>query len=442
MALSKFLNLYNKNKVLKKTLGLSVISLVIHSIGFFVPIILSNFFGVTKETDNFFLAYGIVVFGGGILTGSVQTVIVPFAVELYGKKNALSKFLISTYFFFTLGALIIVAIGYIIIFTFYNQLDTKLINYLLISLPIVIFLVINGICSGFLNSCGFYNIVAIAPISNYSIIYVSIFLLHAKMGILSVLIGFLGGQIAKSIFLIFFCNNLIDFEFNVGFIEFAALRDFFRKSLNQILGSSIIGASPLIDSLVASNFAVGSISILDYGNRIFSGINLALSSFLVVLLTKWAKDYSTSRFSLASVKRYLKYFVFAASVITIPLLVFSKDIIGMVYPKLEHEHTYLIVSIFRINSLAFIFTSIMQVLNRAAIANKFTSLILRVAVVKSIMNFVFDLIFGFFFQVVGIAIASLLNHVIGFLIMYSLLRSEISKKTEPETSREIPILNI
>lgn len=52
------------------------------AVGFLVPIVLAYVFGISRETDAFFLAYGIVIFCSTILSQPATHLIVPFVGEI------------------------------------------------------------------------------------------------------------------------------------------------------------------------------------------------------------------------------------------------------------------------------------------------------------------------------------------------------------------------
>ena len=417
-----------RNSIVRKSVNLSMVSGLANFLGFFIPLIIAYYFGVSNSTDNFFLAFGIVTFGASIFSGAVSSVIVPFIVERKDNREVLLEFINSTFIFLGLSALILIAGGYIVLSVFLaDVVDPILVQYLSYIIPLIFFLVINSIARGVLNSIERFYSAALSPVVRVISVCLSIYLFHRTLGMSCLFVGYLFGELMRVIYFGILLRKTLNFSINFFNVKFTDFFEFFKKGSQQIVGSIAIGSSPLIDKFVAAFLVVGSISVLDYGQKLFAGFSLILNSFLVVVLTYWSNEFIQKKNISESVRKIIFYIFLISLMVSFGFIIFSQKLINLVYFSLSKEHIEVIVDIFRVHMVAFIFIAMMQVLNRAAIACKFIRLIMIVAVVKAFLNLVFDLIFAYFFQVRGIAIASLFNHIIGFIIMYFLLKNEIKK---------------
>ncbi len=73
-------------------------------------------------------------------------------------------------------------------------------------------------------------------------------------------------------------------------------REFARRAIPQMAGSAIVAAVPLIDRITASTLTPGSVSILDYADRLWQvPIGVVTSGFIVVSLAEWSHHVSASR---------------------------------------------------------------------------------------------------------------------------------------------------
>ena len=417
-----------RNSIFRKSVGLSLVSALANILGFFIPLIIAYYFGVSNYTDKFFLAYGIVTYGASIFGSAVSSVMVPFVVERKNNRKALLEFINSTFIFLGLSALTLIAFGYIALHGLAQKtLDPILVQYLSYIIPLVFFLVTNSIARGVLNSIEHFYSAALSPVVRVISVCLSIFLFHRTLGIICLFVGYLFGELIRAIYFSIILRKALNFSISFHNVKWRDFSEFLKKGSQQIIGSIAVGSSPLIDKFVAAFLVVGSISMLDYGQKLFAGFSFILNSFLIVVLTYWSNKFIEGKSIHASLKKILFYIFGISLLISFIFVSFSQTLINFIYFSLSKEHISVIIDIFRVNMIAFIFIAMMQVLNRAAIACKFTRLIMIVAVIKAFLNIIFDLIFAYFYNVRGIAIASLFNHAIGFIIMYYFLKNELKK---------------
>ena len=191
-------------------------------------------------------------------------------------------------------------------------------------------------------------------------------------------------------------QRALNFSINFYDVKWTDFFEFFKKGSQQIVGSIAVGSSPLIDKFVAAFLVVGSISMIDYSQKLFAGFSLILNSFLVVVLTYWSNKFIQKKNIFESVRKIIFYIFLISLLVSFVFIIYSQKLVYFVYFSLSKEHIKVVVDIFRVHMIALIFISMMQVLNRAVIACKFTRLIMIVAVIKASLNIIFDLIFAYF----------------------------------------------
>jgi putative peptidoglycan lipid II flippase len=70
----------------------------------------------------------------------------------------------------------------------------------------------------------------------------------------------------------------------------SAIRQFLGSGASQILGSALLGATPVIDRLMVSSLGPGRLSILEYAERAWQvPLALAMSGFMVVSVSEWSR---------------------------------------------------------------------------------------------------------------------------------------------------------
>ena len=416
-----------KKDLLKQTLKLSAVSMLANFLGFLIPSLIAWQFGISKDTDNFFFSYGIITFASTIFTAALRSSIVPFLTEKLANKQGFDTF-VSSLFYYSFYVVCIISVVLLGVFLVLNHfVPGNFFFYLALSVPILFFTVQNAICYGILNTLKQYYVAETSPFSRAIVIYCCIFFLGKSFGITAVIIGYNLGELAKFVHLMYIIRRKNKIQLSRRLVNYAEIKPFLKEGSYQAISTTIISASPVIDKVVASFLIVGSVSILDYGNRLFMIFNVLFSSFLVIILSKWSEDVVQKRFNMKKMNQtIIGVFVITFSVFLLVLL-FRSQVVYVLYPKIQAADRDLIATVLVLNMAGFIFNSSNQVINRATLAFKSTNILIRISVIKSIINIVMDVVLALRFGVIGIAVSTIVVHLSGFLINYYLFQGEQKK---------------
>ena len=409
-----------KNKTIVKSIKLSLVSLFANALGFLIPLYIAYEFGVSGETDNFFFSYGIIIFASTIFSGAVKSVIVPFLKRYLHNQNEFDVFVSSTVYYAMITSAAICIFVSLILICLINVFHSSFYLYLLISIPIMFFTVLNSLGYGILNSLDKFYLAEFSPFTRALIIYISIYFLNPYLGISSIIVGYNLGELGKFIHLYYIIKyrNKVNISFKLR--DYSIIKDFVKIGSYQAVSTSISSASPLIDKVVAAFLAIGSLSILDYGNRLFMVFNVLLNSFLVVILSKWSQDVISKKLSLRKINLTI-FSVFLMTLFIFGLIYLLKEgVVSLLYPTLSEHDQNLIQIILVLNMAAFVFSASNQIVNRATIAINATSILVKTSIVKSVANVILDVLLVIWFGVVGIAISSVFVNFIGLVVNYRL----------------------
>ncbi|GAB2795899.1 hypothetical protein GCM10027275_46510 [Rhabdobacter roseus] len=396
--------------------------------GFLIPLYIAYEYKISEETDNFFLSYSIILFIGTIFSGAVRSASIPFLKEQISNKSNFSQLVYSlTYYIIKYVSLLCVLI-LVILYVFIQIYSNTLYWYLFLSVPIILFSVVNSFFYGVLNSIDQYNVAELSPLSRAIIIFFTIFVFSKELGMIAVIIGYNLGEMAKFLHLLFIIKVRNRINSNYKLIELSKLKTLIKQGLYQILSSTIAGATPLIDRIVASFLIIGSISMLDYGDKVFMVFHAVLNSFLVLILSKWSKDVIERQFSITKLNKAMLYIFIIGNALFGAVIVFGYDIINLLYPKIGENSKETITIILIANTAGFIFNSVTQVINRASIAIKSTKIMLKSSLIKGIINIILDIIFIQIWGVIGIAFATIGVHFTGLIVNYYLFKREYKLK--------------
>ena len=168
---SRLYNCVSSRYFLRDTISTTVLSVVGKGVGFLIPFFIAAWFGISDETDAFFFAYGLLLFLTGIFAPVMESVVVPFIVEIKSRgEEEVQTFLGTTLLLATagltlLGCLVIAIsrplLGFV---TSFSEESLGLIVQLFIEIiPLLVLLVGTSLLSGTLNAYKLFWFPAISP---------------------------------------------------------------------------------------------------------------------------------------------------------------------------------------------------------------------------------------------------------------------------------------
>ncbi|NJN27898.1 MAG: hypothetical protein HC819_18945 [Cyclobacteriaceae bacterium] len=335
--------------VFKSNIVLTFVSVFSTVISFINQTILANYFGTSIERDAYFAAISIPTVLSTIYMGSIGVNFLPKysdLVENFTKEKA-EKFLMSILFWTTV-AVALICLGIYLFRTsllnlFFEEILLKkgnlLLVLLIILLPTFLAQAISLILSYFLNYNGRFlipGLIKTIPIIS-SIIFV--LALNAKMGIISLAIGFTFGNLV-SVLVLF--SYIFYYKLSRFFISFKIESYEIIYLAFPLLIAGIFSRSyPLIERIIASSKSDGSISYLGYSNQLAVVLVVLTSSSLgtvlfPVLSKKWFKrDIDGLR---KTFEDSVCYILLISIPISIYVVFFGIDWIIMIFQRGEFKY--------------------------------------------------------------------------------------------------------
>jgi peptidoglycan biosynthesis protein MviN/MurJ (putative lipid II flippase) len=394
---------------------------------FLVPIYIGLKHQISVHTDNFFLSYSIITFMAVIFSEAFRSVSIPFLQSKLTSKIVFDEF-VSAIFHFIIKWLGISTIILILVFTLlYTYNNDELYWFLGLSSPIFSLIIINAFLSGILNSLDKFYIVEVSTLMRGAAIILTMFLLNSMFGLSAAIIGYVFGELIKALQLFFIIKKQgVQIRLKKGAVD---IQPFLKTGSFQMISSAISSSFPLISKLVASFLAIGSISILDYGDRIFMVFNVLLNSFLIIILSKWSSELKEGNFKIKSFHQII-FVVFLTSLLALVFVaLFNVSIVNLLYPKINFNNRKVISLILTLNMVGFVFNAVNQLINRATIASQGTQILIYNSIIKLLVNIVLSIWFASMWGVIGIAISLVLVHIIGLILNYFMFIFHIKKYT-------------
>ena len=428
------------NKAAKSASIIIIFTLVSKLLGFFREILIAANFGSGIETDTLFIALSASGIIGNFLKVGINTTFIPVISEVETKEGRKGKInhtnnminivilisMILTSLAF-LGAPILVKI---LANGFVNEQFDLTVKLTRIGLPMILFSGIIGVLTGYLQSEERFNGTAGIGIS-FNLVYIFYLIFLPKyFGIKGLMIAGVFATISQLLVQIPE-TKLTNFKYKFIFdIKDKYIIKILYLSLPVLLGVAINDLNVIVDKTLASSLAFGSISALNYANRLN---NLILGVFITAITTVIFPILSrdASEDNLSGVKNAMKYGVNLILLITIPatvgLIVLAKPIVEIAFQRGEFDSVATIMT-----SQALIFYSI------GLVAMALRLLVIRVyyslqdtktpminGAISVGFNIVLNLILVQYMEHAGLALATSIATTIATILMFYGLKKKI-----------------
>ncbi|MBN1254704.1 MAG: polysaccharide biosynthesis C-terminal domain-containing protein [Deltaproteobacteria bacterium] len=401
------------------------------SVGFLIPFCIAVWFGVSSDTDAFFFVYSVVLFLAGIFSPITESVLVPFIAELKAQdESQVGKFLGKVLVLVTIG-LVFLSVIFLLLskhllpyVTRFPPESLQLIFRLLVeTAPLFILLVGTSIFSGALNAYKIFWLPAISPVFRATIVIFAIFLLKDSLGVHSITIGYVIGEIFRLIILGVetFRRGILSLNLSVH-VE-PKLFEFLKKSFYQISGMVAVAFNPIVDRTMASWLGGGNVSILEYAERLYQmPLTLISSGFFVVLLSHWSEDFYTGdkRVFRQGVMSTTKIVGSIALVLTALFLVVRYPVVGLVYGHGKFPTHYLpaVTTVWSLYLLGLAPTIVGLVCARAHLVLKNTKVFMRLGILNCFLNIVLNIVLMGPFGIYGLAVSTTLSYTAVSAMLY------------------------
>jgi len=433
-----------KQTVAQATILITTFLLLSKTIGFFREILIAKYFGATGQTDAFLVALIIPTMIMGLVSSGLGTLIIPTYIEKSKKDEKKTKIFVNQIFFIWL----IIAIALSLIIFLFTPFFVKLIAYgfkgerlnLAITLtryliPLGFATVFIGFFTGIYQSQKQFLYPTIISVIGNLLIILSLILFTNKLGIN----GWTIGQLSFSVFcffsLFFVLYKKWNFfkNFDIKKFQTKEIKKFLIILLPLILMGGVNTLNKIIDKTIASHLPIGSISILNFAQRTYA---IPLTILTVPLITAIFPTFSSLALDKDKRKNYaqiLKKSLFLSCSIIIPIsvvmIILAEPIVKFLFQRgaftnIATQLTALTVIMYSIGLFAisanYFLTKIFY-----SFQNTKTPLILGAIIVS--INIVGNIILSKILGIYGIALATSIASIIGFILYYQIIKNKYFK---------------
>jgi len=426
--------------IFRALLSLASANLLIRVAGMVNQVVVTYRFGQGESMDAYFVASTLPTLLAQLLAAALESSVIPTyaRVRAMGGKERASKLFSTLLNILVVSMLILTALmllfrNQVILITAagLNQSSQQLAaNLGIYVFPVLLFMVINSFMECLLNAEGKFGWPAYAgmlvPLTTATLVIAA----GNTQGVVALCVGTVLGQIIQLTIMIYRAHR-------TG-IAYRLVLDLRNKELIAImvvawpaLFSALISqASPLVDQIFASFLLTGSISALNYANKVisvFTGVIFAsVGRAMLPYLSRQAANND-----LVAFKRTLRLYIWAVGGITILLtatmIVVAHPLVHILFQRgeftaVDTENTSITMMGFVIGlapmALGFLLSKAFSALGK-------TRFLMYVTIFSVLSNALFDYILAHYWQSFGIALATSAVYACTMFLLAFMLRHEI-----------------
>lgn len=428
------------NRAVKSIITMIAFSLGSSILGLIREILVASKFGSGMKTDAFFVALTATGILTTLLGNSISTTLIPILSEVEEKEGKRSKIsqtnnILNIGFFISLLIVIIgwVFAPFVIKITaggFEGEQFKLAISLMRIGLPVMFFWNIVGVFRGFLQS-EMRFIESSTTQYPYNLVFLVYLLLFSGVfgikGLMVSSVVAVGSQILIQI------PGMVKVGYKYNFIF--DIKDKYIRKVSYLIPPVLIAVliddlNMIIDRALASRLVTGSISALNYSNRL-NGIILGvfIAAITTVIFPSLSKASNSD--NIPEMKRIMGYGVNSILIITIPatviMIVLAKPIVEIAFQRghFDINATYMTSAALVFYSLGLVPMALKLLVIRVYYSLQDTKTPMINGAIAVIINIILNLILVRYMYHRGLALATSIATAVATLLLFCKLRRKI-----------------
>lgn len=420
------------SKIIKNSVIISGIVCLGKLLGFLKQAVLAWAFGANGTTDVYFAADSYIVMFAQIQTVSIAPSVLTEYVFLdeTKKKRDLEYFLRKSFVIFPTIALVLILINILLsgqismaLGISYSLDQRQELQKLMICLcPVIFFASFSGVSNGILDANEKFAPSKFLSLFFSTAIIVSVILLHDRLGIESMLIGFLFGYGVHAVYVTLLAKKY--FSFGKIRKRDKSFNRAIRRIFPLVVGNAVVDIGNLVDKIIASSLVTGSVTYLYYGQVISNDLvnSVIITSIGTVLLPSLARMVVNGCEGKKVANRISEIIGIEVSILLAIdglFIVEGIDFVRLFFERgsFSPEATWHVSGIAICYAVGFIFIAIREVLAKTHYAYQDTKTPMRNGIIGVIINIVLSLVLSRFIGVFGIALATSISMIFVSIMM-------------------------
>lgn len=427
------------SKVAKATFGLMIATILAKILGFGRELVLASYYGATMYSDAYLVSMNIPLVIFASIGGAIGTTFIPIYFDINNTlgeekslkftNNILNIIIVVCIVLSLLGFIFVKPIVKLFAFGFDIKTFNIAVNFTRILILTIVFTGLSYVFIAYLQVKNEFIIPGIISIPRNIIIIISI-MLSVRYGVYIMIIGTLIGMAFDVIFLVPFAVKK-----GYKYEPYINLNDKYIKRiillvLPVFIGIAVNQINTMVDRSLASSLVEGSISALNYANKLNSFVMAlfiaSISAVIYPIISKLSSEDDMEKFSEAIVKS-INIVILLVIPISIGAIVLSTPIVKLLFQRGGFDAratsmTSIALVMYSVGMIAF---GLRDILNRVFYALKDTKTPMINGAIAMIMNIVLNLILVKYLQLSGLALATSLSAIICIFLLFASLKKKI-----------------
>ena len=420
-------------------LTVGTLTVIVKLVSMVKELVVAHQFGTGSSLDAFLVAFVLPSFAVNVISGSFNAALIPTYITSreQGGREAAQRLFSGAMVWSTISLIIVAAL--MALFAPYllplvgsgfgpeKLALTKSLFYML--LPLLIISGLGTVWRAVLNSGERFALAAAAPVMTAVAIVVALLTLENSWGIYALAAGtVIGASLEAAILAWSLKRQKISLRPRWTSSREPAMRQVLIQSVPMIAGALLMSSTILVDKAMAAMLGSGSVSALNYGNKIVA-VSLSVGSLAVgtAVLPHFSRmvainDWRGVRHTL---KTYARLILLATVPASLILVFFSEPLVGLLFQRgaFTAEDTRLVGEIQALYALQVPLTVLGILVVRLIASLRATRILMWGATISFPLNIALNYLFMQWIGVAGIALSTALVQAASFAFLaFSLSR--------------------
>ncbi len=418
------------SSLIKSTFIIMIVSLISRALGFIRDMLIAKNFGAGIYTDAYNIAVSVPEIIFTLVGLAISTAFLPMLSKVKAKKgkkemysfanNVINILFIVSLIFFMITSIFSKEI--VNIFGFSEETSLLAIKLLKITLLNLLFLSINACFTSLLQVNEDFVVPSILGLF-FNLPMILYLLLFKNYDIVGLTIANVIGNFFRVVVQVpSLLKHGYEYKFLISFKD-ERLKEIMILIIPVIIGAGANSLNMVVDKYIASYLEVGSVSALDYAQKLIFFINTiittSVTSVVYPLMANMRHSGDDNGF-IKILKKAILYLAILLIPITIGVMIFGKDIVKIVYERGKFtEHAVYITTLALLGyGVGIFFTGIRDILNSTLFSMGKTKITTINGIIGVIINIIFSVILSKYIGIMGVALASAIAMIVTSILLF------------------------
>lgn len=420
------------SNLIKSTFIIMIVSLISRALGFIRDMLIAKNFGAGMYTDAYNIAVTIPETIFTLVGLAISTAFLPMLSKIKAKdgqkdmysfaNNVINILFLASLVLFIITSIFAKEIVFILAKGFSEEAALLAIKLTRITLINLLFLSINACFTSLLQVNEDFVIPAILGLF-FNLPMITYLLVFRNYDIVGLTIAnVIGNFFRVAVQIPSLIKHGYRYKFSINYKD-ERLKAILMLIIPVIIGAGANSLNMVVDKNIASYLEVGSISALDYAQKLIMFINstitTSIASVVYPLMANMRNNDDRSGF-IDTLRKSIIYLAILLIPITVGIMIFDREIVEIVYARGEFkEHALnLTTSALLGYGLGIFFTGMRDILNSTLFSMGKTKVTTINGVIGVIINIIFCIILSRYIGVMGIALASVIAMIVTSILLF------------------------